>query len=135
MTVFLMGISANAQGPDAGGLWCYVEVDLKHDPTEAGWAYYEITTPMPNGDSFHVTSGGELLCVGPGRPRLVDRFGTIYLKLFLDDIEFTIMGAEYGTCYVDVNSTTMVPVLGWWMGVDYVPKYYTIQLQVKNTDW
>lgn len=92
----ISSLSCKAQsslsGPDVGGLWCYVDVDLKHDPTENGWAYYEILTPIPNGDRIHITPGGEVLCMGPGRPRLVERDGSTYLKLFLKDVELEIMG-------------------------------------------
>lgn len=135
----ISSLSCKAQsslsGPDVGGLWCYVDVDLKHDKTEGGWAYYEILTPIPNGDMVHISSGGEILCMGPGRPRLVDRNGVTCLKLFLRDIELDIMGEEYGTAYVEVNTETLVTVLGWWTIPTQVPKYYTIQLQVKNTSW
>ena len=132
-------LKANAQssmaGPDVGGLWCYVDVDLKHDVTERGWAYYEILSPMPNGDTVTIPTGGDVLCMGPGRPRLVERDGITCLKLYLPEIELEIMGEEYGTAYVEVNSDTLVKILGWWTFPEYIPKYYTIQLQIKNTNW
>lgn len=135
----ISSLSCKAQsslsGPDVGGLWCYVDVDLKHDPTENGWAYYEILTPIPNGDRIYITPGGEVLCMGPGRPRLVERDGSTYLKLFLKDVELEIMGEEYGTAYVEVNTETLVTVMDWWTIPANIPKYYTIQLQVKNTTW
>ncbi len=46
-----------------------------------------------------------------------------------------IMGEEYGTAYVEVNTETLVTVLGEWTIPTQIPKYYTIQLQVKNTSW
>ena len=45
------------------------------------------------------------------------------------------MGEEYGTAYVEVNTETLVTVMGWWTIPANIPKYYTIQLQVKNTTW
>ncbi|HAB41228.1 MAG TPA: hypothetical protein DCE24_05170 [Porphyromonadaceae bacterium] len=73
--------------------------------------------------------------MGPGRPRLVERDGSTFLKLLLSEVELDIMGAEYGTAYVEVNTTTLVTVLGEWLQPALIPKYYTIQLQIKNTDW
>lgn len=126
---------SSTAGPDVGGLWCYVDVDLKHDPTERGWAYYELLTPIPNGDRVNLQPGGEVLCMGPGRPRLVERDGSTFLKLLLSEVELDIMGVEYGTAYVEVNTTTLVTVLGEWLQPALIPKYYTIQPQIKNTDW
>lgn len=120
-------------GPDDGGLWCYVDVDLKHDKTERGWAYYEILTPIPNGDVVHIPSGCEVGCMGPGRPRLVERNGVTCLKLFLDDLDLVVMENDYSTAYIEVLTETLVPILGWWGNIEYAPKYYTIQLQIKNT--
>lgn len=134
-TIFPVCAQSNLSGPDVGGLWCYVDVDVKFDETENGWASYEIDTPLPNGDRISISPGSEVLCMGPGRPRLAERDGKTVLKLWLKEIEIELMGAEYGTQYVEVNTETLVPVLGWWTKPEWIPKYYTIQLQVKNTNW
>lgn len=140
----ISALNANAQssmaGPDAGGLWCIVDVDLKFDPTDSGYAYYIIDTPLPVGAEINISGGREILCMGPGRPRLVEKDGNTCLKIYLAELEMEIFGAEYGTLYVDVNTDTMVDVMTWYdRGTGsywtQVPKYYTIQLNIKNTEW
>lgn len=43
------------------------------------------------------------------------------------------MENDYSTTYIEVETETLVPILGWWGNIGYAPKYYTIQLQIKNT--
>lgn len=136
----ISALNANAQsgGPDWGGLWCIVDVDLKHDHTERGYAYYLLHNPLPDGAIITATEGLEAhCCMGPGSPVLVGKDGETYLKLRLS--ELLLDNEEYATLYVDVNTDVMVQVMSWnhpiygmWATV---PKYYTIQLNVKNTDW
>lgn len=136
----IFGLNANAQnaGPDWGGLWCIVDVDLKHDETERGYAYYLLHNPLPDGSIINVTEGSEAhCCMGPGSPVLVGKNGDIYLRLRLSQL--LLDDEEFATLYIDINTDTMVSVLTWYhpeYGMwTQVPKYYTIQLNVKNTAW
>ena len=109
------------------GILCYIDVDLKNDPTSAGgYAKYHIPQPIERFGYYNSPASDPLRCMGPGNP-VIENFESKdpILKIWLRDLILPNNGVEY----VNIDAPVQKYV-DTWQGK--VQAFYTIVLRLIN---